>query len=136
MVTYVFDASAILRFLDNEAGAARVEEIIADFMDGDCQIVISAVNWGEIATKLFQKQGRQRFETTLADLQAFGFDIVDATPDRSIKSGMIKAQMKIPYADAFGVELTSSISESVLITADFDVKPAAHEIKIEFLPKK
>jgi predicted nucleic acid-binding protein len=136
VVTYVFDASAILRFLDNEAGAARIEEVIAESMDGKCRIAVSAVNWGEVATKLFQKQGRQHFETTLADLQSLGFEVVNATPERSIRSGLIKAQRKIPYADAFGVELTASISESVLITADFDAKPAASAIKIEFLPKK
>lgn len=136
MVTYVLDTSAILRYLDDEAGADRVSEIIADHLDGKCLIAVSAVNWGEVATKLFQRNGRHRFEAIFSDLQALGFDIVDATTSRAVKSGLIKAQKKIPYADAFGVELVASIPGSVLVTGDFDVKPVAHDIKIEFLPQK
>lgn len=136
MVTYVLDASAILRFLDDEAGAARIEEVIADSMDGKCRIAVSAVNWGEVAAKLFQKKGKQGLERVFPDLEAFGFEIVDATATRAVNSGLIKAQKKIPYADAFSVELATSIPDGVLITADFDLKPAVHDLKIEFLPRK
>lgn len=135
-MTNVLDASAILRFLDNEAGAARVDAAIADFLDGRCGIAISAVNWGEVATTLFRKSGMRRLEEIFADLDSFGFQIVDATPERAIRAGLLKAQKKIPYADAFAVELAASIANSVLLTADFDLKPAAHDVKIEFLQKK
>lgn len=136
MVTYVFDTSAILRFLDNDAGAARIDKIISDFMDEKCRIAISAINWGEVATKLLQKGGKRQFEETFADLETFGFEIVEATATRAVNCGILKAEKKIPYADAFGVELAASIPGSILVTSDFDVKPAAHDIKIEFLPKK
>lgn len=135
-MTYILDASAILRFLDNEAGADRVEAVMDDCMDGKCHVAISAVNWGEVATTLFKRQGPQNFEITLHELKSLGIEIVDATEERSVKSGLIKGQKKIPYADAFGIELTASIPNSVLITGDFDAKPAAREVKIEFLPKK
>jgi PIN domain nuclease of toxin-antitoxin system len=136
VVTYVLDTSAILRFLDNEAGAARIDKVISDFMDGNCRVAISAVNWGEVATKLLQKRGRRQFQEIFADLETFGFEIVEVTAARAVNCGLLKAEKKIPYADAFGVELTASIPGSVLITSDFDVKPMAHDIKIEFLPKK
>jgi hypothetical protein len=42
----------------------------------------------------------------------------------------------IPYADAFGVELAGDSTEHILVTADFDAKPAADRIRIEFLPPK
>jgi predicted nucleic acid-binding protein len=136
VVTYVFDASAILRYLDDEAGAERVEAIINDYLDGTCQVVVSAVNWGEVATKLAQRYNKQQFEAVFAELQVLGLEVIPVTASRAIASGLFKAQKKIPYADAFGVELTASIPNSVLVTADFDVKPAAGDIKIEFLPKK
>lgn len=105
-------------------------------MDGNCRVAISAVNWGEVATKLLQKRGRRQFEEIFADLETFGFEIVEATEARAVNCGLLKAEKKIPYADAFGVELAASIPGSILITSDFDVKPAAHDIKIEFLPRK
>ena len=37
MVTYVLDASAVLRYLDDEAGAQRVSEIIKSHLAGNCR---------------------------------------------------------------------------------------------------
>ncbi len=136
MVTYVLDTSAILRFFDNEAGASRVEAMLGDCFDDKCRVVVSAVNWGEVATKLFKKQRNSGYQTTLHELKSLGVEVLDATEERSVRSGLIKAQKKIPYADAFGIELAMSIPNSMLVTGDFDAKPAENEIKIEFLPRK
>ena len=136
MVTYVFDTSALLRYLDDEPGAGRVAQLIEDHLDGKCKIAISAVHWGEVAGKLFQRKGQQHFRVIFAELESIGFDIVAATAGRAVNSGLIKAGIKIPYADAFGVDLASDSPEHVLVTADFDVKPAAQDVKIEFLPRK
>jgi len=46
MVTYALDASAILRFLDGEAGSERVAEIIKDCLVGRHKAVVSAIHWG------------------------------------------------------------------------------------------
>lgn len=136
MVTYVFDASAILRYLDGEAGGNRVNEILKELMRGSCRVMISAVQWGEVAGIIVRSHGKQDCYATLSQLFAMGIDIVSASGDRAVESALIKVQKKIPYADAFCVELAASIPDSILITGDFDLKPAAHDVKIEFLPKK
>jgi hypothetical protein len=43
---------------------------------------------------------------------------------------------RVPYADAFGVDLASDSPGHVLLTADFDVAPAKQDVRIEFLPAK
>ena len=48
----------------------------------------------------------------------------------------IKLNRKIPYVDAFGVELAAESSDRILVTADFDLKPAIKDVKVEFLPRK
>jgi len=63
-------------------------------------------------------------------------EIVSATAQRSERAAIIRAQRKIPYADAFGVDLTSDSPEHVFVTADFDVKPAEDDIAVESLPVK
>jgi PIN domain nuclease of toxin-antitoxin system len=52
MVTFVLDASAILRFFDGEAGVVRVKEIFRSALRDECKVVVSAVNWGEVIGKL------------------------------------------------------------------------------------
>ena len=50
MVTYALDASAVLRYLNDEAGSGRVAEIIESHLAGTCSAIISAVHWGEIGS--------------------------------------------------------------------------------------
>ena len=136
MVTYALDASAILRFLDGEAGSERVAEIIKDHLAGRHKAVVSAIHWGEIAGVTCKAHGRQAVDLVLSRLFSFGLEIAEVTGERAVRAALIKVRRKIAYADAFGVELASESPDHILVTADFDLKAAAHDIKIEFLPRK
>ena len=136
MVTYVLDSSAILRYLDDEAGAGRVSEIIKSHLAGRCEAIISALHWGEVAGITCKIHGRQARDLVLSRLSAFGFQIVAADADRAVRASLVKIKRNIPYVDAFGVELAADLRDCVLVTADFDFKPASRDVKIEFLPAK
>lgn len=136
MVTYALDASAVLRFLDGEAGADRVGEIIKGHLSGAHRVVISAIHWGEVAGVTCKLHGTQALDLVLSRLLSFGLEIVDITAERAVRAAQIKLKRKLSYADAFGVELASDSPEHCLVTADFDLKPAAYDVKIEFLARK
>ena len=67
----------------------------------------------------------------LLDLRSFR-----QAAERAVRASLIKLKRKIPYVDAFGVELAAESPDRILVTADFDLKPATKDIKIEFLPTK
>lgn len=136
MVTYVLDSSAILRYLDNEAGAARVAELIKFHLAGKCAAVIAAPHWGEIAGITCKAHGKQAMELVLSRLGAFGIQVAPADGDQAVRAALIKLNRGIPYVDAFGVALAAAERERVFVTADFDFKPASADVKIEFLPAK
>lgn len=136
MVIYALDASAVLRYLDGEAGSDRVAEIIESHLAGSCSAIISAVHWGEIAGVICKFHGRSTMDGVLARLEALGLEIVPVNPERAVRASLLKLKRKIPYVDAFGVELATESSDRVLVTADFDLKPAIKDVKIEFLPTK
>jgi predicted nucleic acid-binding protein len=136
MVRYVLDSSAILRYLDDEAGAARVAEIIKSHLAGECEAVVSALHWGEVAGITCKLHGRTAMDLVLSRLSAFGLLIIAADPDRAVRSALIKLKRKIPYVDAFGIELVSGSRDHVFVTSDFDFKPANRDVTIEFLPAK
>ena len=135
MVTYVLDSSAILRYLDNEAGAERVAVIIKSHLAGKCAVMISALHWGEIAGITGKSHGSAAMELVISRLSAFGFEVVPADAERAVRASLIKLKRQIPYVDAFGV-LAAEGRDRVFVTADFDFKPASREVKIEFLPAK
>jgi PIN domain nuclease of toxin-antitoxin system len=141
MVRYVLDSSAILRYLDDEAGAARVAEIIKSHLAGGCEAVVSALHWGEVAGITCKLHGRPAMELVLSRLSSFGLPIMAADGDRAVRASLIKLKLiklkrEIPYVDAFGIELASDSREHIFVTADFDFKPASRDVTIEFLPAK
>ena len=136
MVRYVLDSSAILRYLDDEAGAARVAEIIKSHLAGECEAIVSALHWGEVAGITCKLHGRAAMDLVLSRMSAFGLPIIAADADRAVRSSLIKLKRDIPYMDAFGIELASGLRDHVFVTADFDFKPASRDVTIEFLPAK
>ena len=136
MVTYILDSSAILRYLDDEPGAARVAEIIKSHLAGRCAAMIAAPHWGEVAGITCKAHGRDVMEFVLSRLSAFAFEVVPADAERALRAALIKLKRQIPYVDAFGLELAAESSDRIFVTADFDFKPAGRDVKIEFLPVK
>jgi predicted nucleic acid-binding protein len=136
MVTYVLDSSAILRFLDGEAGSVRVAEIIKGHLAERHRVVVAAIHWGEVAGITCKVHGQSAVDLALSRMLAFGFELVPITAERAVRAALIKVKRRVPYADAFGVELAMDSSDHVLVTADFDLKPAVPDIRIEFLPRK
>ena len=136
MTTFVLDSSAVLRYLDDEAGAERVTEIIKSHLAGRCEAIICALHWGEIAGITCKVYGTDAMDLALSRLRAFGLKVVAADADRAVRAALIKLKRQIPYVDAFGVELAAEGQERVFVTADYDFKPASREAKIEFLPAK
>jgi predicted nucleic acid-binding protein len=136
MVSYVLDSSAILRYLDDEAGAERVTEIIKSHLAGRCAAMIAAPHWGEVAGIACKTHGREAMDLALSRLSAFGLEVVPADAERAVRASLIKLKRQIPYVDAFGLELAAETRDRVFVTADFDFKPAVRDVKIEFLPAK
>jgi len=57
VVTYVLDASAVLRFVDQEAGVKRLSQIFEDVYLGQARVVTPAVHHGEVIGISFKRGG-------------------------------------------------------------------------------
>ena len=136
MTVFVLDSSAVLRFLDSEAGADRVEEILDLRMAQAAEIAISAVQWGEIAGKVRKRLGESGQVRILALLSRFQPIIVAATSDRAVRAAELKVDRRISYADAFALDVAMESTEHILVTADYDFKAVEDLARIEFLPAK
>ena len=135
-MTYVLDSSAILRYLDDEPGAARVAEILKGHLAGKYEAIVSALHWGEVAGITCKVHGDAKMDLVLSRLEAFGLQVIAADAKRAVTSALIKLKKNIPYIDAFGIELTASFANAVFVTADFDFKAVGPDVKMEFLPTK
>lgn len=136
MTTYVLDASAVLRFLDKEAGWVRVAEILAAKRTQKAEVAISAVQWGEIAGAVRKKMGAAGQVRAMAGLSQFQPHIAAADGDRALRAAALKVDRKIAYADAFALELAMDSADCLLVTSDYGFKAVTDLARIEFLPLK
>ncbi len=133
---FVLDASAVLRLLDREAGMDRVREIHNRHLSGEVEAFISSMHFGEIIGVFYRRHGLNSSAFEIAELRALQLTVGSVTAERAERGARIKAEHSIPYVDSLAVELASDMPNSVLITADFDMKPAERLVKIEFLLNK
>ena len=136
-MTYVLEASSLLRFLDQEAGVNKVAKMFAEAQTGTCEVVISAINWGEVLYTLGKRDRPAPLHKIEQDLACrYPLRVIAATSERAAQAAAIKLKYGIPFADCFAIQLASDSEDHILITADFDMLPAADHIRIEFLPPK
>jgi predicted nucleic acid-binding protein len=136
MIAYILDASALIRYVDNEPGADRVAQILKACAERRANLMISAVLWGEVAGNLCKSFGASEERQILADLLPSEAEIVPATGERAVRAAEIRLDRGISYADAFAVELALDSPDRVVVTADYGFKPVEDLIKVEFLPAK
>ena len=136
MQTSVLDSSALLRFLDGEAGAEYVERLLIQCAAGQTTLLMAAVNWGECIYAIVRHKGMDAAAELINKLSSLRLTIVSIDATEAQNAAFFKHRFTIPLADAFAASLALR-NAATLVTADFDFKSVpAGVLKIEFLPSK
>ncbi len=132
----VIDASALLRLVDNEAGADRMESYFDQARSGTIRLSMPAVNWGEVVYVILKVRGTEGAEALLPRLKSLPFRIVEITVEAAEQAAQFKHAHGVHYADAFAGSLAAS-EGATLVTADYDFHsiPSA-KLNVDILPRK
>ncbi|HTV82106.1 MAG TPA: PIN domain-containing protein [Acidobacteriaceae bacterium] len=139
MRAFVLDASALLRFMDKERGSERVRSLFRKAARAEIQLLMSAVNWGEVVHAVTRRSGSGA-PRILDSLAALPMAIVPVDAQNATDAGQFQARYGVPYADSSAAALTMRRQAGVdvtLVTADNDFRRVpAGTMRIEFLPGK
>lgn len=135
MKSYVLDASALLRFIEDQPGATRVEELLNSAQRAKIRLLVSAVNWGEVYYVVARHRGEAEATSYSSGFRNLPVEIVAADWSRAESAGLFLSRFKIPYADSFAGSLAADES-ATLVTADYDFMVVERAIGVEFLPLK
>lgn len=132
----VFDAFALIAWLQEESGASQVEEWLAKAERKNVEIFVSIINLGEVYYRL-QKAGQgEAAEEFLQDIRArvIPLKVVPATNRRVLAAARLKARYPIAYADGFAAALAQEL-HSPLLTGDADFEQLARDgaLQVEWL---
>lgn len=133
----LFDAYAILTWLQDEAGAEQVETILNEAEEGKHQVYLSIINLGEVYYRLHRVNKGEEAERLLYSIKKkeFPFEVVPVTNRRVLAAAKLKAIYPFSYADAFAASLAREL-QGGLVTGDPEFKPleANGYIQILWLP--
>lgn len=133
MKRYVFDSYAILAFLENEAGAGKVEKALREVINGKAEAYLSIINWGEVYYITMREQGRDMADEVASHLDKYPFKIIEASRDLTRAAAQFKGKFTIAYADCFAAALACRYDATVL-TGDPEFKLLENDLQVSWLP--
>jgi ribonuclease VapC len=135
MKAYILDASAILRFVEDESGAEQVQQLFKTSLEGDIQLFISAITWGEINYMAIRAHGSANARLLVDQLKSLPVTVLPVDASVAEAAAEFKETHNLSYADAFAGALAQR-TQATLVTANVkDFKPLAQNvIRTQFLP--
>ena len=131
---YVLDSFALLALLNDEPGAARVEDLLRQAEAGEAELSLSVINLGELAYIIERRWGPEKLRAILAYIEETKIQLAAADKSRVLAAAHIKAQNALSYADAFAATLTQELN-ATLLTGDPEFEAVSSQITIEWLAK-
>lgn len=129
MKTTVFDASAVLALLFNEAGADKVEVMLHKGAEADKPILISAVNWAEVLYRMQRKRGTDGVDAAKRFERTMPLEVAPVNRELAEVAAVFKATHGLALADAFAAALCKA-NRAELVTCDPDFEVVKQDIRI------
>ena len=135
MRRYVLDADALTGFFEARAGLAdKVARLLAQAAQQDAQLLMSAVNWGEVFYLACRRHGEAEAWKTEARLQELPVAVIAADRQRASRAGALKQKYALGYADSFAAELAIE-QRAWLVTADPEFAKVGKGLTVYSLPR-
>ncbi len=131
MKTFVFDAMPFI-FLQSKSGAPKVNELLKEATGGRSQVLMSAVNYGEVYGTILRSHGPEKALMSMRAVDPLPIEVVDVTPQRAFRAADIKVKYKLYYVDSFAAGLAME-HRAALVTSDTDFRKLGHTISVVWL---
>jgi predicted nucleic acid-binding protein len=130
--SYVLDASALFVFLQKKPSAHKVSELFKEALRGRAEVLMSAVNCGEVYGGILRQHGPERAAVALSAIYPLPVQLIDATLQRVLRAAEVKVRYKLYYADTFAASLAME-HKATLVTSDSDFRSLGNTVSILWL---
>lgn len=130
--SFVLDSYSLLCYLEGEANAEIVADILKKGLTDKSEIYMSVVNWGEVFYIVLREHGEEAVEKCFKAVSRHPINIIDVDKDLTVEAAKLKASYKISYADSFAAALAKS-KNAKLVTGNKDFTSLKSECSILWL---
>lgn len=129
---YVLDSFALLAYLEEETGAATVQEILASCEQDEAEAWLSVINLGEVLYVTEREQGLQAAQKAIATVDQLPARVMEADRSRTFSAAHVKAHHALSYADAFAVALAQEVRGRV-VTGDPEFETVEAVVPVQWI---
>jgi predicted nucleic acid-binding protein len=132
---FVLDTSAVITFLENEAGADIVEELLKKAESGVINIFLSFITFTEIYYIRLQKKVKEFALERIDSLETLPAKRIDSNSKIGKIAGEFKAAHRLSFADAWIAALAKN-ENATLVHKDPEFERLESKINVLKLPYK
>jgi len=132
MKTYVLDASALFAFLQRKGDTLKVNELVKEAIRARSQVLMSAVNYGEVYGTILREDGPEQARVALDVIAPLPIEVLDVTPNRARQAADLKVKYKLYFADSFAASLALE-HKATLVTSHTDFRRLGHSFPMLWL---
>ncbi len=132
MKSYLFDAFAILCWLQGEKGKDTVSSLLEEATERKVLISMNIINLGEVYYRIAKSKNIKTAEDVLEKIKLLPIKIIPASNELVLEAAKIKAKYPIAYADAFAI-ITADNLKATIVTGDSDMKYVKDIVNIHWL---
>lgn len=115
---YVLDACALIAFLNDEAGADVVEELLRKSNRQEPNLFLHRINLLEVYYGIYREVGPEVSEQVLGKIRALPVtEVTEITQEVFLEAGRLKATYRLSLADSIAAAEAKVLGAS-LVTAD------------------
>lgn len=131
---YVLDTFALLAYLQDEAGSARVTELLRLASQQKARLLLTLINFGEAIYITERRRGLGGAMDIIRSVEELPVEQVEVRRELVFAAAHIKASNRLSYADAFAAALAMR-EKAILVTGDREFEPLVGLVQIEWLPQ-
>jgi len=132
---YVLDTSAILAYIEEEAGSDTVEDLLIRATKGEILITIAFITLTEIFYITLQEQGEKEARQRIELVRSLSVKIEESHDELNMSAGRLKANHRISLADSY-IAAVSQLRDAILVHKDPEFEKVALAIIEQRLPYK
>jgi ribonuclease VapC len=130
----VLDSWAVIAYLEDEAAAEKVADIISDAHEEGIPLLMTVVNAGEVWYIVARETSTADADASIKQLRDLGIQFIEVDWDLAKDAGYFKSKHRMSFADCFAAALAKQ-RKAQLATGDPEFKQIEHEIDINWLGK-
>ena len=134
-ITYVFDTSAWLALIEDEAGADVVQTLLESTRSGEIDIFVSFMSFMEVFYITQQEREIEEARARVRLMESLPIRRVESTPSLCESAAKLKAKYRISVADAWIAALALE-RNATLIHKDPEFERMEGELQVLRLPYK